>query len=90
MNPLTKLIEEVINNLRAEPINDSLWYVNPIRLRDALTKSIHLAYEQGRKDAVEEVREIIEENGHQQEDTSIWCNMDILLSKLTEMLGDKK
>jgi len=37
----------------------------------------------------ERVREIIKEKGHQQEDGTIWVNMDDLLSSLDKPLTDK-
>ena len=44
------------------------------------------SYELGREEALREISEKVEELGHQQDDDTIWCNMDEILKFINSQL----
>ena len=72
-------IEKYIKNNSAQD-EDNLVFPN----QDYLTLVMNLTplLREMREDRDKEVVEIIEEHGHQQDDDTIWCNMDELLKAI--------
>jgi len=82
MTNLEQLKKEVREDFRKEvarwPEMDALgagsWWLDKIDHIQALT--------------VEECIEITQELGHQQDDDTIWCDMDVLVSRLQAMITE--
>lgn len=55
--------------------------------KEVLKEWLEAALQDIEKRTVQDISQIIEEKGHQQNDDTIWCNMDEVISRLKQEHG---
>ena len=77
----TEFVEDV--EWEAEQCEFHCKYIDPAK--DFIRSLLEQAKLEGRTRLKREVKQMIEEAGHQQDDDTIWCNMDELLTTLDQL-----
>lgn len=58
-------------------------------IADYWLKIVSDAYLSGVREEQQRIKEILDECGHQQDDDTIWCNMDEVFSAITKRIENK-